>query len=166
MRPDEATTVYEGRWLRVALERWGEREREIVERPDVLCVVPIDREGTVTLVRQLREPARRELIELPAGRIEPGEEPLACARRELAEETGLRGGRWRQVTSWWSSPGFSRERVHLFVAEALERDLPAPTDDERIELVRWRLDEVAARLGELEDAKTLTGLALYLGHRS
>ncbi|MFN8186769.1 MAG: NUDIX hydrolase [Gaiellales bacterium] len=166
MRPDEATTVYEGRWLRVALERWGEREREIVERPDVLCVVPIDREGTVTLVRQLREPARRELIELPAGRIEPGEEPLACARRELAEETGLRGGRWRQVRSWWSSPGFCRERVHLFVAEALERDLPAPTDDERIELVRWRLDEVAARLGELEDAKTLTGLALYLGHRS
>jgi ADP-ribose pyrophosphatase len=165
MKPDASEAVYEGRWLGVTLERWGGREREIVERPEVACVVPIDREGTVTLVRQLREPARRELIELPAGRIDAGEDALTCARRELTEETGLRGGRWRRMTSWWSSPGFCRERVHLFAAEGLERGAPAPAGDEKIELVRWRLGEVADRLGELEDAKTIAGLLLYLGKR-
>ena len=162
MTPDSSTTLYDGRWLRLVLERWGEREREIVERPDVVAVVAVDVEGYVTLVRQYREPARRSLVELPAGRIEDGEDALATARRELEEETGLRGGRWRAGPTWWTTPGFCRERVSLFFAEELEPGEPSPDDGEEIELVRWRREEVARRLGELEDAKSLVGLLLYL----
>jgi ADP-ribose pyrophosphatase len=165
MRPDAAETVYSGEWLGVTRERWGRRRREIVERADVVAVVAVDCEGCVTLVRQLREAARRPLVELPAGRIEQGEEPLATARRELEEETGLRGGRWRAGPVWWSTPGFCRERVHLFFAEGLERGEPSPADDEQIELVRWPVSAAASHLEELEDAKTLAGLLLYLAWR-
>ena len=162
MRPDASHPAYEGRLVGVTVERWGKREREIVERPDVVCIVPVDTEGYVTLGRQLREATRRELLELPAGRIEPGEEPLETAKRELVEETGLRGGRWRAGPVWWSTPGFCRERVFLFIAEGLERGEPAPDTDERIELVRWPVSEVRARLREIEDSKTFAGLLLYL----
>jgi ADP-ribose pyrophosphatase len=162
VRPDSSEAAYAGRWLGVSLERWGSREREIVERPDVVAVLAVDRDGFVTFVRQLREAARCELLELPAGRIEPGESALATARRELAEETGLHGGSWRAGPTWWSTPGFCRERVHLFVAEQLERGDPAPEGDERIEIVRWTVAETRGRLAEIRDAKTLTGLLLYL----
>lgn len=165
MKPTASETVYAGRWLTVTVERWGEREREVVERPEVVCIVPVDASGSVTLVRQLREPIRRELTELPAGLVESGENPLACARRELLEETGLHSEHWRLLASWWSSPGFCRERVHLFAAEGVEPAAPGPAAGERIDLVRWRLDEVPARLGELEDAKTIAGLLLYLANR-
>jgi ADP-ribose pyrophosphatase len=146
----------------VTVERWGGIEREIVEHPGAVVIVPVDRESCVTLVRQFRAPARRELLELPAGTLEPGEEPLTTARRELAEETGLSGGAWRAGPVFWTTPGFSRERMYLFVAEGVERGKPAPADDESIELVRWPLAEVPRRLGEIEDAKTLAGLLLYL----
>ena len=162
MRPDSRTTVYEGRRLSVIRERWGSREREIVEAPDVVAVVAVDREGLVTLVRQLREAARRPLLELPAGIVEEGEEPLATARRELAEETGLHGGRWRAGASWWSTPGFCRERVQLFIAEDVEQGVAGP-DGRRADRAGARpLADVRDRLGELEDAKTIVGLLLYL----
>src|SRR6476659_4914080 len=101
--PDDVRRVFSGRWLDVDVESWGGREREVVVRPDVVAVVPIDREGILTLVRQLRPAARRELLELPAGRIEAGEEPLASARRELEEETGLRGGVWGAPRTFWTT---------------------------------------------------------------
>jgi ADP-ribose pyrophosphatase len=92
MKPDSSKTVYDGRLIDVTLERWGDHEREIVEHPGAVAIVPIDREGMLTLVRQRREAVRTELLELPAGTLEKGESPLACARRELEEETGLTGG--------------------------------------------------------------------------
>jgi ADP-ribose pyrophosphatase len=162
MRPDSAEVVYASPWLGVTREHWGDRERDIVERRDVVAIVAIDRDGLVVLVRQLREAARRELLEIPAGLIEPGEESLATARRELQEETGLRGGRWRSGPVWWATPGFCRERVSLFVAEDLDPGEPSPDDGERIEVVRWSLDDVRRGLPEIEDAKTLIGLLLYL----
>ena len=79
------------------VERWGEHEREIVEHPGAVAIVAVDADDRIVLVRQLREPARKELLELPAGTVDEGEEPLATAQRELAEETGLRGGEWRHV---------------------------------------------------------------------
>jgi ADP-ribose pyrophosphatase len=160
--PDDSRTVYEGKLLGVTIERWGEHEREIVEHPGAVAVVAVDRDGCVTLVRQLREPARRRLLELPAGTCEPGEEPLATARRELREECGLTGGRWRELATFWTTPGFCREEMHLYLAEAVERGEADADPDEQIELVRWPVEEVEARLGELEDAKTLAGLLLYL----
>ena len=163
--PDESRTVYEGKLLAVTVERWGEHEREIVEHPGSVAIVAVDREGCVTLVRQLREPPRRRLLELPAGTRETGEEPLATAQRELREECGLTGGRWTELASFWTTPGFCREWMHLYLAEDVERGEADADVDEEIELVRWRADELATRLGEIEDAKTLAGFLLYLETR-
>ncbi len=137
MKPESSRRVYDGRLFDVFVERWGEYEREIVDHPGAVAVVAIDREGMLTLVRQRREAVRQELVELPAGTLEPGEEPLECARRELLEETGLRGGRWRQIGVFYTTPGFCRERMHVFVADDLERGEASPEADERLEVVRW-----------------------------
>jgi ADP-ribose diphosphatase len=162
MRPDEAVNVYEGRLLSVTVERWGGHEREIVEHPGAVAIVAVDGAGCVTLVRQLREATGGVLLELPAGTLEPGEVPLAAARRELAEETGLNGGTWREAAAFWTTPGFCRERMTLFVAEGVEAGQASPDADESLELVRWPVAEIGARLDAIEDAKTLVGLLLYL----
>jgi ADP-ribose pyrophosphatase len=163
--PDSARRVYEGALLGLTVEQWGEHAREIVEHPGAVAVVAVDAEGFVTLVRQLREPARNRLLELPAGTAEPGEDPLTTAKRELQEECGLHGGEWRELAAFWTTPGFCRERMHVFAAEGVERGESAPAADEELELVRWPIAEVDARLGEIEDAKTLAGLLLYLRTR-
>jgi ADP-ribose pyrophosphatase len=162
MKPDSARTVYDGKLIDVTLERWGDYEREIVEHPGAVAIVAIDRDGMLTLVRQRREAVRTDLLELPAGTLEEGEAPLACARRELEEETGLTGGTWQAMTAFYTTPGFCRERMHLFFAEGLECGEPTPESDEELEVVRWARDEMATRIGEIEDAKTLAGLLLYL----
>jgi ADP-ribose pyrophosphatase len=164
--PGGSRTVYDGRLFDVVVEEWDGREREIVEHPGATAIVAIDREGCVTLVRQLREAARKRLLELPAGTLEEGEEPLASAQRELAEEVGLREGRWRELAAFYTTPGFCRERMHLFLAEDLERGAANPEEDEEVEIVRWQVAEIESRLGELEDAKTIAGLLLYLHARA
>jgi ADP-ribose pyrophosphatase len=164
MKPDSSRTAYDGTLIGVTVERWGEHEREIVEHPGAVAIVAIDREGMLTLVRQRREAVRTELVELPAGTLEEGEAPLTSARRELQEETGLTGGTWRQVAAFYTTPGFCRERMHLFFAEELERGDASPESDEELEVVRWAKAEIAAKVGEIEDAKTLAGLLLYLHH--
>jgi ADP-ribose pyrophosphatase len=162
MKPDSSRTVYDGRLFDVTLERWGNQDREIVEHPGAVAIVAVDREGQLTLVRQRREAARKDLVELPAGTLEEGESPLESAQRELEEETGLRGGTWREVVTFYTTPGFCRERMHLFFADDLQGGAASPAEDEDLELVRWPVEEIAARLSELEDAKTLVGLLLYL----
>ncbi len=162
LEPDSARRVYEGRLLSLTVERWGENEREIVEHPGAVAIVAVDAEGCVALVRQLREATRAYLLELPAGTAEPGEEPLETAQRELKEECGLSGGTWRELAAFWTTPGFCRERMHLFAAEGVERGEAAPEPDEELELVRWPVSEIESRLHEIEDAKTLAGLLLYL----
>jgi ADP-ribose pyrophosphatase len=162
LKPDESRTVYDGKLFDVTVERWGEHEREIVEHPGAVAIVAVDADDTITLVRQRREAARKYLLELPAGTLEAGESPLESARRELAEETGLTGGDWRELAAFYTTPGFCRERMHLFAAEGVEQGAASPEDDEELELVRWRVDDVSRRLGEIEDAKTLAGLLLFL----
>jgi ADP-ribose pyrophosphatase len=165
VKPDDARTVYDGKLIDVVVERWGEHEREIVEHPGAVAIVAVGADDRLTLVRQLREPARRHLLELPAGALDEGEEPEQAARRELAEECGLTGGTWRELTAFWTTPGFCRERMTVFVAEGVEEGEPHTEDDEEIELVRWPVAEIEARLGEIEDAKTLVGLLLFLRDR-
>ena len=165
MKPDDSRTVYDGDLIDVTLERWGDHEKEIVEHPGAVAIVAVDGEGMVTLVRQRREPARKQLVELPAGTLEEGEAPLETARRELDEEAGLTGGEWREVTAFFTTPGFCRERMHLFFAENVERGEPTPDEDEDVELVRWPVDELERHLAEIEDAKTLVGLLLFLRER-
>jgi ADP-ribose pyrophosphatase len=162
LEPDSARRVYEGQLLSLTIERWGTHEREIVEHPGAVAIVAVDGEGYVTLVRQLREATRKYLLELPAGTAEPGEEPLETAKRELHEECGMTGGEWRELAAFWTTPGFCRERMHLFAAEGVEHGDPAPDDDEDLELVHWPVREIAERLDEIEDAKTLAGLLFYL----
>jgi ADP-ribose pyrophosphatase len=160
--PDSARRAYEGRLLGVTVERWGDNEREIVEHPGAVAIVAVDGDGYVMLVRQLREATRKHLLELPAGTAEPGEEPLATARRELQEECGLTGGEWRELAAFWTTPGFCRERMHMYAAEGVERGDASPAADEELEVVRWPVAEIGQRLHEIEDAKTLAGLLLYL----
>ena len=165
MKPDESRRVFEGKRISVDVERWGGHEREIVRHPGAVAIVAVDAEQRVTLVRQLREPVRKRLLELPAGTREPGEEPLATAKRELAEEAGLGGGEWRLAASFYSTPGFCDELVHVYIAEGVEETERAPQDDEEIELVRLPAAQLEALLPQIEDAKTLAGLLLYLRGR-
>ena len=165
MKPDDSRTVYDGKLIDVTVERWGEHEREIVEHPGAVAIVAVDAHDNVVLVRQLREAARKTLLELPAGTLDEDEEPIASARRELEEETGLGGGEWRQAASFWTTPGFCRELMHVFVAEGVQEGEQRLEADESIELVRVPVAELIARMDELEDAKTLAGLLLYLRGR-
>ena len=165
MRPDEERLAWEGRLFDVVVERWGEHERELVDHPGSVSIVAVDARDRVVLVRQTREAARAELLELPAGTLEPGEEALACAQRELAEETGLHGGEWRQLASVWTSPGFVRERMTIFRCEGADEGEPATEDDEAIELVRIPVADLPAQMDSLEDAKTAVGLLLLLRER-
>ena len=165
MKPDEARTVYDGKLIGMTVERWGDHEREIVEHPGAVAIVAVDAEDHVWLVRQLREATRHELVELPAGTAEPGEEPLETAQRELREECGLHGGTWRELTAFWTTPGFCREYMHVFLAEGVEPGSADPEADEALEVVRWPVSDLGGRLGEIEDAKTLAGLLLFLRER-
>jgi len=166
VQPDSTETVWRGRLLTVTVERWGDHEREIVEHPGAVTIVAVDADENVALVRQLREAARRRLLELPAGTREPGEEPLATAQRELREECGLTGGEWTRLGGFWTTPAISREYMDVFLAEGVDAGEASPEADEDIELVWWHVDEIRARLGEIEDAKTLAGLLLYLTSRA
>jgi ADP-ribose diphosphatase len=150
--------VFEGR--RVTLEVVD--GKEIVRMAPAAVIVPVDAEARVVLVRQERPAVGRVLLELPAGMLNPGEEPLAAARRELREETGLHGGDWVAGPTVYSSPGFTDERFHLFLATGLEEGENELDDGEEIELVRVPLEDVPRLVGDVEDAKTLAGLLLFL----
>ena len=165
MRPDGSRRVFEGDLISVDLEQWGGHEREVVRHPGAVAVVAVDAGGYVTFVRQLREPARKRLLELPAGTREADEEPLATAKRELEEEAGLAGGDWRLAATFFSTPGFCDELVCIYFAENVVLTERKPQDDEQIALVRIPVAEIASMLPELEDAKTVAGLLLYLRAR-
>jgi ADP-ribose pyrophosphatase len=164
--PDASRRAYAGRQFEVIVETWSDREREIVEHLGSAAIVAVDDESCITLVRQFREPARRQLIELPAGTLEAGEEPLECAKRELEEEAGLVGGRWRSLGSFFTTPGFCNERMHVFLAEGVERGEARPESDEEVEVVRWRVDELEDHIAELEDGKTIAGVLLFMAERT
>lgn len=165
MRPDGSRRAFEGELISVDVEQWGDHEREIVRHPGAVAIVAVDAGGYVTLVRQLREPARKRLLELPAGTREAEEEPLATAKRELEEEAGLAGGEWRLAATFFSTPGFCDELVCIYFADGVVQTEQKPEGDEQIELVRIPVAEIASLLPKLEDAKTLAGLLLYLRAR-
>jgi ADP-ribose pyrophosphatase len=134
--------------------------REVVEHPGAVVVIAVDDDGLLYLVRQYRHALGRYLLELPAGGLEPGEEPLAGARRELREEVGLVADRWIGLGSFFSSPGFANELLHVFLAEGLVSGETDPDDDEDLSVVRYPLTAVPGLGQELCDAKSLA--ALYL----
>jgi ADP-ribose pyrophosphatase len=149
--------LFEGKFIQV-VHRDG---LEIVEHGAAVTIVPVH-DGQVSLVRQTRVAVGGTVLELPAGILEDGEAPLECARRELREETGLHGGEWIEAATIFTSPGFTDEKIHLFIATGLEQGEASPEGSEDIELVRVPLDQVPSLIEEVEDAKTLAGLLLLL----
>ena len=140
-----------------------ENGREVVDHPGSVAIVAVDTQRRVWLVRQWRQPAKQELLELPAGTREEGEEPLVTAKRELEEECGLVGGEWRELASGWTTPGFVREHMTLYLADGVEPGGEQDLDDgEDVKIVKWPVDEIEQRFGELDDVKTQLGLLLYL----
>ena len=148
----------------VAVGKDGFRiERAIIRHPGSSVVMPVDEQRRILLVRQFRLPARRQLWELCAGRIDPGETPLRAAKRELREETGLRARQWKKLAAYWPSPGFLEEKMNIFLATGLTQGDSQWMDDERIE-TRWfterDLDD-QVRCGKIEDGKTLIGFLTW-----
>jgi ADP-ribose pyrophosphatase len=138
---------------------------EILHHPGASAVVPfLDPPGgadpRIVLIRQFRHAADGFIWEVPAGRLDPGESPEACARRELEEETGMRPRQLERLTTIYTTPGFTDERIHLFLAEGLEPGAEHREADEFMELHTLRWSEVMrmARAGEIVDAKTLCTL--------
>jgi ADP-ribose pyrophosphatase len=138
--------------------------REVVEHPGAVVMLAVDREDRILWVRQHRYAAGRYLLELPAGTLEEGEEPEACARRELAEETGFAADTWQSLGGFYSAPGFCTEYLHAFAATGLSGASAHADDDEDIELVPLTMGESLARLdaGEIVDAKSISTFMLYL----
>jgi len=161
--------LYHGRILRLEVDRVRmpdgvETMREVVRHPGAAVVVPVLSDGRVVLVRQFRYPVGKVFLEVPAGKLAwGGEDPLACARRELEEETGYRAGEWRLLTAFFSAPGFTDERMHCFLATELELSgRPKPDEDECLQVETLPLVEAVRRVhsGEVEDGKTIIGLLL------
>lgn len=128
--------------------------------PGAVVVVALVRPGVVLLLRQYRHAVGAELVELPAGTLEPNEAPETCAARELAEETGRRAGTLKHLTTFWSSPGILREKMHLFLAQDLTDAAQSLDEDEVIEVVEVALSDAVemVRDGRIADAKTIVGL--------
>ena len=158
----ETETIYSGRIVtlrrdRVELPNGRTALREVVEHAGGVAVLPVDVEGRAWLVRQFRYPVGRELPEVPAGKLDPGEAPEAGARRELREETGLTAGRLIPLGHEYPSPGFSDEKLWLYLALDLRQGEASPDEDEFLAVEKLPLKELASRAmrGELEDGKTL-----------
>jgi ADP-ribose pyrophosphatase len=145
---------------RVELPNGTLLDLDIVRHPGAAAVVPFVSEHEVLLIRQYRHAAGGMLLEVPAGKLDAGEPPEACAVRELAEEAGQRAGRLVRTGAIWTTPGFSDERIHLFAAFDLAPVPRSPDDDELIEVVRLPLAEALALVwsGALSDAKSALAL--------
>jgi ADP-ribose pyrophosphatase len=136
--------------------------REIVRHPGAVAMVPLLASGEVVLVRQFRGAADRVLLEIPAGTLEPGEEPLAAAGRELQEEAGFRPGKLERLGGEYTAPGYTSEFIHLFLATDLVPSRLAQDADEFLEAVTLPLGEALRQVesGEIQDGKTIIGLLL------
>jgi ADP-ribose pyrophosphatase len=145
----------------VLVELVEENGKQIVVHPGSVAIVAVDKQNRVVLVEQYRQPARKTLLELPAGVREEGEEALETAQRELKEECGLHGGEWEEVASAWTTPGFVREEMTLFIATGLDEGEADPDEGEDVKIVRRPVSELPQLIRETEDLKTLAGLLLY-----
>ena len=150
----ESKTLHRGRNFsfktdRVRLSNGRETVRDVVDHPGAVAIVPVDGD---------------ELLEIPAGTLEPGEDPYGCAVRELQEETGYAASAWSRLLSCYMAPGYSSEVIHFYVAEGLSQVGMNPEEDESITVERHSFDEVVKMIedNEIMDSKTITGVLSYL----
>lgn len=143
-----------------AIEPGGfEIERAIVQHKGSAVMMAVDERKRILLVRQYRLPARAFLWELPAGRLDEGETPLKAAKRELKEETGFKARTWLKLASYYPSPGFLAEKMHIYLATDLTAGEAEPMEDERIE-AQWHTSKQVAEMidsGKIMDSKTMIG---------
>ncbi len=161
--------VYSGRVVKlrvdtVKLASGRETKREIVEHSDCVAIVVTDGDNNVLLVKQFRKPAEKELLEIPAGGIEAGEDPLTTVQRELSEETGYRAKKVTRLGGFYSAPGYCTEYLHLFLATELAPNHLIAEDTEEIEVVRVALSQIPELIasGAICDAKSIAGLLIFL----
>lgn len=159
------STVYKGRIVSIRndiaeIKNGRQVYREVVEHPGGVAIVPLNEQGQVLMVRQYRYPVERELLEIPAGKLEPGEDPLDCAVRELSEETGCTAGRIVFLGAIYPSPGFSRETLYIYLALDLESGEMHLDEDEFLSVEPVPLDSVVDMImtNELPDGKTIIGI--------
>jgi len=158
--------IYRGRVVNLAIEEvtlpnGAVARLEVMEHPGAAAAVPLFDDRTVAILRQYRHAVGGWLWEVPAGKLDkPGEEPLECAKRELAEEAGLSAARWDKLGSIYTTPGFCNEIIHLYLARDLSPAPMAHEKDEVIEVHRMTLDEALARIPteEIRDTKTVAAL--------
>ena len=158
----EKNTVYEGvivnvRRDKAELVNGKVVGREVVEHPGGVTVIPVEADGTVWCVRQFRYPFGREMLEVPAGKLERGEDPFDCAVRELSEETGLTADEFVYLGPCCTSPGFSTEVLHIYLALGLQQGAMHLDPDEFLNVEKYGLEELTDRVmsGEIDDAKTI-----------
>jgi ADP-ribose pyrophosphatase len=159
-------TIYQGKIISVDITEVllpnGQRaSREIVRHQGAVGILAVTPENKMLMVRQFRKPLERAIIEIPAGKLEQGENPLQCAKRELKEETGFDAQIFKPLTSFYTSPGFANEILHLYWAEELTNGEAAPDEDEFVDILEVSLPEAFdyIQTGEIIDAKTI--LAVY-----
>jgi ADP-ribose pyrophosphatase len=168
-----SVTVYQGPLFRVQhdkiVEPGGrENERDVIRHNGSVVILAVDdsdskRNPWIVMERQYRHAANQYLWELPAGKLEPGEDPLAGAKRELIEETGYRAKKWSPLVEYYPSPGFLGETMKVFLAQDLRAGEAHPEEDEEIDLRLVRLDDVLKMIekGAILDGKTLSSVLLY-----
>ena len=162
-------TIYRGKLLNLRLDEVllssGRRaEREIVVHPGASAILPIIKPGKILMVRQYRHPVGEVLLEIPAGTLKPGEDPMACAARELEEETGYRAGKLAHLITIYPTPGYSSEILHIYLARDLRRGVQAPEIDENISVIEMSINQVldGIRDGRIRDSKTIVAILYYL----
>lgn len=134
--------------------------REYLDHPGAVAVIPRLDKNTILLVRQYRYPVRSVTWEVPAGKLDGRESPVRCAKRELSEETGYRAGRMKKILSFWPTPAFSNEIIHVYEAKDLVKGRKNLDDDEFVECEAWPLKKAlkAVREGRIKDSKTVIAL--------
>ena len=160
----ESTTIFEGKIMTVLLDKallpnGSEAAREVCLHPGGVAVLPLEEDGTVSLVRQYRYPLHRLMLELPAGKLDHGSEGhLLGAQRELSEETGLEAAKWTYLGYTLASPGFCDEALHMYLAQDLKRVGQHLDEDEFLNVEYMPFDELVRQAmdGTITDAKTVT----------
>lgn len=140
--------------------------REVVHHPGASAVVAIDDDGRIIMEKQFRYALNDYLLEIPAGKLDAGEDPLVCAKRELEEETGIIASEWISLGTIATSPGFCNEVIHLYVAKGLSKGKIHWDEDEYVEVERYTFDELLQRIKDetIKDSKTLSALLLAMPH--